>query len=615
MRLVVVLMLALAILACRATQVPKSTTGEYLVGVIVEGNNSIESDEIREGLGTARAEAQGEPLDPYQLTVDVERVKTLYQKRGFFAVEVTWRVDTKGREQRAYITVAEGKRATTTVVFLGVPDDVERAGMRALVDLEEGAPFDYDKFDEAKQPLLTWVENAGYAHVVMDAEVIADRANAKATIRFQFYPGPLCTFGEIFIAGVQGDLADAIRARLWFSPGERYSAAALAETQRMIYELGRFSSARVEPDRSTAGTNVIAVKIALVEANRYEIKLGGGLGYEPATYEARARASISAAKVPDDLSTATLDFRPAYTIQHDFENPQPKIRLLGTLTRLDLFRPLIKGELEAGLDFVTIEAYTYAGPLGRAGISFPLGFRWLQLRVGYLIRYVTFSQLNENIDPTTANQIGLDRVERLGEFQQAITVDLRDEPLNPRKGAYFALSVNEAASFFGSAYDLIQVTPEARGYIPVGRSVLALRARVGMIFGDVPPTERYYTGGASSQRGFSERRLSPSIAGVPYGGSGAIEASIELRSPNTEIFDLDMGGVVFLDAGDVVEDIGTLSAKNLHYATGLGLRVGVIKSLVARLDLGYRLNRVDEPVPAPDWYDRLAIHLSVGQAF
>ncbi len=48
-----------------------------------------------------------------------------------------------------------------------------------------------------------------------------------------------------------------------------------------------------------------------------------------------------------------------------------------------------------------------------------------------------------------------------------------------------------------------------RGYVPLGPAVLALRARLGVILGAVPVTERYYAGGAVSQRGFSERRLSP----------------------------------------------------------------------------------------------------------
>ncbi|MCX5745089.1 MAG: BamA/TamA family outer membrane protein, partial [Proteobacteria bacterium] len=606
--------LVATIAACGGAQHGRRTGDEYLAGVRLVGNHAVEDGEIIDGLGLHRAEESGRPLDPYLLTVDTERVKTLYQKRGFFEVDVRSTVELKDKAQYAVITIVEGRRARTTVVISGLPADVDPAGARALVELAEGDAFDYEKFDEAKEPLVTYVENFGYAHVVMDAEVIADATHAQATVRYVFDPGPPCVFGEITISGVDGALADAIRARLWFRPGERYAQQALVETQRMIYELGRFSSARVEADRNS-GSELIPVRIAVVEANRYESKLGGGFGYEPLTFEARARASISAAKLPDDLSTASLDFRPAYTVDHNFANPEPKIRLLALLTRLDLFRPLIKGELEGGLDYVTVEAYTYTGAHAALGFSAPLGFRWLQFRVGWLLQEVTFSKLDALVDAATATRLGLDRDQRLGEYQQALSVDLRDDPINPHKGVYLELKTAEGTKYAGGKFTLFQFTPEARGFIPLGKSVLALRARVGMILGDVPVTERYYSGGASSQRGFSERRLSPSIEKLPIGGAGTIEVGVELRSPSREVLGLVMGGVAFLDGGDVTENVSGLDPTNLHWATGFGVRIDVIKSVVARFDLGFRLNRTNELVPAPDVLDRLALHLGIGQAF
>ncbi len=628
----------LLLVACGGTQKPKrdaSSAEEYLAGTEihvfaakggeVEPNSAIDLEAIRDGLALHRVEESGRALDPYQLTLDTERIRAAYQQLGFFSVEVHGTVKHHGLAQTAVFSIVEGERAKTAVVLDGLPPDVSPREARRIVKLKDESYFDYDLFDDAKTPLLTLVEDGGYAHVDMTAEVLADKAHARATVRYVFDPGPQCKFGPITIVGIDGQLADAIRARLAMSEGDTFSSAALSDTQRSIYELGRFTSARVEADRT--GDTIIPVKITVVAASRYESKLGGGFGYEPLTLEARARASLTAAGIPGPMWTAGIDFRPAYTVDHQFGNPEPKISLLGTLSRLDLFAPFVRGDLELGYQYLTVEAYTSKGPHARLGLSFPVYFRWLTARVGWLIEQLSFSHITPSAlesDTDALNLYGLDRNERLGELQQAISADLRDDPNQPTRGAYLELRVAEGTRYVGSQFEFLQLTPDVRGYVPVkltgvpllGKSVIALHARLGMILGDVPVTERYYSGGASSQRGFSERHLAPYVDGVPIGGAASIETGVELRGHYKKHLGLNMGFVAFLDGGDATDTVAKLDPFNLYWATGLGVRIEVIKSVVVRLDLGYRLNRYGPPLAAPDiFFDRLAFHLGVGQAY
>jgi outer membrane translocation and assembly module TamA len=159
--------------------------------------------------------------------------------------------------------------------------------------------------------------------------------------------------------------------------------------------------------------------------------------------------------------------------------------------------------------------------------------------------------------------------------------------------------------------------PEVRGYVPLGPVVLAARARTGGIFGDIPPTERFFSGGSSSQRGFSDRKLAPSAIGmdgtsIPYGGGGLVDTSLEARIPLTTIKKMPLGAVTFLDGGDVTEKYTDLDYANLHWAAGLGLR---LKTVIgpARLDFAWRLNRTGgmNPDPNSNW----AFHLGIGEAF
>ena len=156
--------------------------------------------------------------------------------------------------------------------------------------------------------------------------------------------------------------------------------------------------------------------------------------------------------------------------------------------------------------------------------------------------------------------------------------------------------------------------------MPVGPLVFAARARYGAICGDIPPSERFFAGGATSNRGFSERELSPSVSGtvmgsfvtVPYGGAGMIDTSGEVAVSDHDDQEDGLGGVVFLDAGDVEPSTSDLALDRLAVAVGAGLRLHTVVGPV-RADLGYRLNRfgADDPEPGTTF----AFHLSLGEAF
>jgi outer membrane protein assembly factor BamA len=216
--------------------------------------------------------------------------------------------------------------------------------------------------------------------------------------------------------------------------------------------------------------------------------------------------------------------------------------------------------------------------------------------------------------------LGIDHPEFVGAYQASIIADYRDQPVEPHLGAYAALAVTEGTPAAGGDYTYSEIQPEVRGYVPVGPLVFAARARYGAIWGDIPPSERFYAGGATSNRGFSERELSPSVSGtvmgsfvtVPYGGAGMIDTSGEVRFPITTIKKMGLGGVVFVDAGDVEATTSDLALDRLAVAVGAGLRLHTVVGPV-RADLGYRLNRMgaDDPEPGTTF----AFHLSLGEAF
>jgi outer membrane protein assembly factor BamA len=616
---------------------------DYLRAIRIEGNHAIATDALEPALALHEAMQDALAIDPYLLTVDTERIRAAYLKRGFFDVQVVPRVDHRDdHAQTVVFTITEGRRAVTRVEIAGLPPELSPARARALVALRDGAPFDYELYDAAKQPLLALVQDAGYANAKVDETATVGPDKATVTARYQVQPRVRCTFGKVQVrVGCTGhlpaSLEAAVQARLRFATGDRYSTSALEASQAEIYDLGRFSAVTIGPDHCPGATaddahgDAIDLVVEVAEANRHELHAGGGFGYEPLTYEARLRGGGSLVPAALPLMTLAADARVAVTIPHNLAPDQlePKVRGLVSLQYLDLLWPRLRGDIEVGADYQTVEAYTWTGPHVRLGLGSPLGPRWLQLRVGWVLEYLTFSKLDPAVHPATSSDPGLahalgldlDRWQLRGAYQASLVADLRDNPIEPHRGVYADLRVTRGTRLAGGDLTYVQVTPELRGYISLGGVVLAARARVGAIYGDVPVTERYYSGGTSGQRGFSERRLSPEAIGTTddgklhtqvIGGAGLIEAGVELRRQLGTLGSLPVGANVFLDGGDVTYAAEQLDPGNLHWAVGTGVWAKLVGDLKLRIDLGYRLNRQSSD---RDTFANFAPHIGVGEVY
>jgi translocation and assembly module TamA len=625
---------AIALMSACAHGGVRSSGDERLAQIAFEGNHQLSDKALMTGLALRRVQARGGTPDPYLVQLDAERIRGAYLREGYLDVDVRSRVERTGGAVTVTYLIEEGTRAVTRTMITGLPADVPAARVREQLPLEDGAPFDYETYGLAKPALLQAVQDAGYARARLDARVIADRANHTAIIELAYTPGPKSRFGDVEVTGVTGDLAMAVRERVAFAPGQLYQSRALVKTRRNVYGLGRFSTVRVQPDRS--GGEVVGVQIAVAESARREVTLGGGFGLEPTSYEVRARAGYSIVGWPFPLDALTLELRPAIAFPRrgDDNDPEPRLRALAKLERQDLLWTYAKGTVEAGYNYLTVEAYTNTGPLARLGFETPLGTDQVQLRVGWGIEYVWFRNPSPLLGPALEAQLGIDQSARIAAYQQGLIIDLRDHPIEPTLGVYAELRTSEGTKYAGSAYEYVEIVPDLRGYAPlIGGAVLAARARFAAIYGDVPATERFFAGGANSQRGFSERRLAPSVTGlvdsqsdeicdvagetcqartVPYGGAGMIETSVEARVPITRIRGMPLGVVAFLDGGDVTETPAELDPMHLHWAIGGGLRLLTIVGPL-RVDVGYRLNRTGPMERAPD--SRFAYHLTIGEAF
>jgi outer membrane protein assembly factor BamA len=244
---------------------------------------------------------------------------------------------------------------------------------------------------------------------------------------------------------------------------------------------------------------------------------------------------------------------------------------------------------------------------------------------GYIHEYQRYGIAADSLDDLSRRDeriaLGLDPITgRAAGTLAALDFDIQRVDVNnlvqPTRGLVTSLHVEHAAPWLLGTYKFTEVMADARGYVPIGTSVLAARAQVGTVAASDPTTipfsHRYFLGGATTLRGWGRYQVSPlDQNGLPIGGRTLVYLSTEFRFPIRG----KIAAVGFVDAGNVGRSDLSSSQSPLRFDVGPGLRyqtpVGAI-----RADLGFQLN----PIPGlivngkPEtrhW----RVHFSIGQTF
>ena len=145
--------------------------------------------------------------------------------------------------------------------------------------------------------------------------------------------------------------------------------------------------------------------------------------------------------------------------------------------------------------------------------------------------------------------------------------DNRDNANDPHSGKRNEISFEWAG--FGGDFSFRKLSFDQRYYWPMGpkseklpRHVLALDLAAGYAWGDMPLSQRFYMGGASTLRGYEDGQ---------FRGNSMLRASLEYRVPLAK----KVAILGFIDSGyawDKRED-SAFDLKKIQYGYGLGLRV------------------------------------------
>jgi len=580
-------------------------------------------------------------LDPSTLELDRKRIESIYAAHGYFLARVR-SVTVSGAGDDAVDVTIDVDEGPPTVV-----EKVEVFGLEPLGDkraakvvdklpIRQGEPFVHQRYLAAKGLIHARLVADGYAFAQVHGVARVDRNARTATLQLDVATGARARFGEVTVVGESPADPRLVGERAAFRRGDRFDPERLEATRGRIYELGLFSSVRVDAVPDPRDPSIANVIVTVRPSTLNELRLGGGFGLESDRQEIHLRVLYTRRNFFGGLRTLRLRVQPGWVFfpavwsyqqsgpagQVDATVEQP-----GFLTR-DLS---LKGVLgyDLGIDY----AFRYHGPRGNIGVSysFPQTRDRLVTSLSYNVQELFFYDAAPAFlaNPVEARTfLGYTNPYRLAYLSLDAQLDLRDRPLMPRKGGFFDFSVEGGAAWMGGGFDYLRLLPDARGYLPLGkRVVLAARVEYGRIFtqGDASPiTRRFYAGGPDSHRGFNYHRLSPQVPSgsdlppIPVGGDALFLAQGEARVRIVSIGSNGLGAAVFVDAGDVPGPGYSLDLTRLHIAAGGGLRLQTLIGTL-RADLGVRLNRLapfeSDGRPNPDPGSRFAFHLSIGEAF
>lgn len=536
---------------------------------------------------------------------DAERIARHYRTLGYFETRVTPEVvrSADGREVEVVFSVEEGEPVRLVERGIELPPELlaehEPEHFLDALPIAVGDVFSLERYEGAKRELLARVAEAGRPLASVEGGADVDVRTREARITWRVVPGPRVRFGPVAIEGLTRTDASLVRREITIEEGDVYSLSALRETRANIQTLRIFGSVIVRPlpERAHVGADpqevTWPIEVSLQERPPRSVRLGVGWGTDDhlrlqAGYEHRNWLG-GARHLDARLRWTGLERGAQATLA------QPHFLARGQNLLID-----------NRLAYERTPAYDAERLRGELRVARPFGERWS----GSLGWAYSWSAVG---DASARASRFLDDPERRV-FLSGPRATLRRStvvnPLDARDGSRAELVVTPWLSGL-SDVGFAAIEANAAAFEPLGPVVLAGRLRLGTLqpYGgssadQIPLPERFFSGGGSSVRGFSFWRLGPRRAdGQPIGGASVIEASAELRFPIRG----PLGGVAFVDAGQVDLDPWGWKLGELTYSLGAGLRFSTPLGPI-RLDIAHPLNA---PADAgTTWF-----HFSIGQAF
>ncbi|MEW5924804.1 MAG: outer membrane protein assembly factor BamA [Candidatus Zixiibacteriota bacterium] len=528
------------------------------------------------------------------LETDIENILNFYHQNGYLEATIAEggvRVDTSANKVDIHISLSEGELTRVEGLSIFGNDAFDDSTLLALVNLRKDDPFRKINIQDGMLAMISLYAEQGYLDATIKPEIRLNNEAHLAMIDFAVTEKVPAKISSIKIEGLKKTHANIVTRELLFEEGDVIKYSALLKSQRRLYMTGLFESVFIRPvaisDYDASEKDIL---VDLHESMSSEFNTSIGFG---SVDKVRGRIEILTTNLAGTARKAGGALSGSF-IRRAAEASFTEPYTFGTRWRTDI-NTMVEYMDEPGYNFLR-----YGGRL-TFGHYFAEKF------------FITISYRHE--DSRLSHIETLERPDdykpKVRSFILGISRDTRDNLFNPLSGSYFEWNNEVAGTFLQGTNSFARSIVRLKKFHPLNReTVVASAIEIGWIDNfhsedEIPLNERFYAGGPNTIRGYGYQLAGPRQAdGIPLGGNLKIVWNIaELRRTLYKI----IGGVIFVDAGNVWSDVNDFTFRDIRIAAGTGLRVNTPLGIV-RLDYGVNLDRRgSEP--------RDKIFFSMGQAF
>lgn len=518
-----------------------------------------------------------------------EQIRTLVATAGYYAPEVSVKLDRDAAPLAVQVTVAPGEPVRVgevEIVLQGFPPNPDQRAsnqfdpdaLRGTWPLKRGEIFRQDDWEASKRALLRQVVQTRYPRAqLLESQATVDPESRQANLRVVLDSGPELRFGELRIEGLKRYPESVISNLNPIDPGDYYSEAALQSYQSRLQDTGYFSSVEVSADMSAILNEQLEAAAATAPPP----------GADPAT--------VAAAAVPMPRSDNAATMAPLPLLVRVTENKRKNVsagvgystntgnRASLTYDDLAIFGLRLKSALTLETKRQTARGDFYF-PVTSDGYNHSIGASYERSDIeGEVTAVTSIAAKRAWGTPLLERSISLELLSETKTVQGQESVTSKSLPLTyattwrkvdnllmPTKG--YALNAQVGGALLPILTDEAFVRAYTRGiyYLPLNTtSNIILRAELGALGSrskvGVPAVYLFRAGGDQSVRGYAYQELGVKQGEATVGGRYLATASAEYQY----WFKPQYGAAVFYDAGNAGDSFSALHPKSGY---GIGAR-------------------------------------------
>lgn len=618
--------------------------------VEIHGNVAYKSGELRDLLRTRGSSFwtpwRKNPLRSDFIRADRMTLTSYYRRHGYlhaFVDSVAVRqVDTSSKSD-VHFYIVEGPRAMVTSIQIEGGGPITDAEFRKNLRFREGSPLDMPILEASRDSVVYAYADRGHVLVrVIDSLSVVDD---RVSVLYRVIPGPKVYLDSVTVEGTVKTRPPHVSREMLLKQGDVLRRSKLILSQQRIFDSGLYTDVQMEMGALDSATHRADLTVVVREQKMGWIDAGIGYGTVDqlrltGQWGQRNIFRTSMRFVVTGRLGVQVETDPVFPIETKWGDTRLDVALthpwpLGVRVQTTVGVYAENEPVIQETDAYPIQAYggslVFATPFLRDVRSY----------ISYELRHVLEDSVSvvSGIGSYTTNRIAL-----TSEW------DTRLDIFNPKKGQDLLGAIQFVTGAAGKSNGFTNLTLQGTKYVPVKRGIiLATRLRGGFIepwgprppadpsltippeLDEIPPDDRYRTGGASTVRGYLEnefgtREVADTTAAGSHieapGGQVLILASAEFRFPLLWIF----SGAAFFDGGLVwerPEDIkpskifsfaGGAGYNDMRYSGGVGLRIGTPVGPI-RFDYGWKIRSPRTP-SEPDLSSRRGeFHFSLGNPF